>query len=96
MRYIILVLFVIGCGNQFDVEQTNQAPKPRCERYQSAYQYTTISCGDYYNEVFTLCDANNNYERGCDCVNPSDILDIVRENKPCPHCGCIVENVCNQ
>ena len=95
MRFIILTaLVIIGCENQFDVEETNQGIKPSCQRYQGAYRHTTVACGDYYDEVHVLCDENNNYERGSDCVNPSDILDIVRENKPCASCGCVVENVC--
>tara|TARA_B100001248_G_C27306024_1_gene419497 strand:+ start:566 stop:856 length:291 start_codon:yes stop_codon:yes gene_type:complete len=94
MKYIILALVVLGCENQFDVEETNQGLKPRCERYQGIYEHTLVSCGDYYDEVFVLCDENNNYERGSNCINPSDILDIVRENRPCSSCGCVVENVC--
>tara|TARA_B100000989_G_scaffold276973_1_gene237588 strand:+ start:10 stop:297 length:288 start_codon:yes stop_codon:yes gene_type:complete len=93
MKYIILVLIVFGCGD-FESVETSQAIKKPCKRYQGSYDYTSVSCGDYYDEVFILCDENNNYDRGLNCITPSDILDIVRENKPCATCGCVVENVC--
>ena len=96
MRYIVLALVMLGCENQFDSVETSQAIQLPCERYQGDYEHTTISCGDYYDEVVVLCDENGNYDRGSDCINPSDVLDIVRENKPCAECGCAVESVCNR
>tara|TARA_B100000902_G_scaffold398259_1_gene464435 strand:+ start:1196 stop:1483 length:288 start_codon:yes stop_codon:yes gene_type:complete len=95
MKYIVLALIVFGCGD-FESVETSQAIHLPCERHEGAYEHTTIRCGDYYDEVVVLCDENNNYDRGNDCINPADVLDIVRENKPCAHCGCIVESVCNR
>ena len=95
MKYIVLALVVFGCGD-FESVETSQAIQLPCERHQGVYEHTTIRCGDYYDEVVVLCDENNNYDRGNDCINPSDILDIVRENKPCQICGCVVENVCER
>ena len=96
VKYIILALALFGCENQFNSTETSQGIELPCERYQGTYKHTTISCGDYYDETVILCDENNNYDRGNNCVNPSDVLDIVRENRPCSRCGCVVSNICSE
>jgi len=84
------VFLFFGCG------EANWGPssvKP-CETHQENYQHTTISCGDYFDDVIVLCDANANYNRGPGCLKMSDFYDVVAENKPCSDCGCVVENIC--
>ena len=90
MKYILLLFMLIGCG------EANWGPSSSepCEKHQGNYLQTTISCGDYYDDVVVLCDDNDNYHRGKHCLGESDINDIVAENKPCRDCGCIVENIC--
>ena len=88
---LLLALFTVGCG------ETNWGPTPvkPCESYQSNYSYTTIVCGDYYDDVVVLCDENSNYNRGHDCLKMSDVYTIVADNKPCADCGCVTQNVCD-
>lgn len=95
MRYIILALVIIGCGD-FESVETSQALKVPCQKYQGDYSHTMIRCGDYYVGQIVLCDDNGNYDRGKFCCTSADLQDIVSENKPCPNCGCIVENVCDR
>lgn len=92
MKYIIalIALISIGCGES-NWGPTSSEP---CEMYQENYDHTTIQCGDYFDEVIVLCDENGNYERPLNCITPTEVYDIVAENKPCKDCGCIVQNVC--
>ena len=86
----LLTMLAVGCG------EANWGPNQQepCESYHSNYTHTTIACGDYYNDVIILCDENSNYNRGHDCLKVSDMYSIVAENKPCPDCGCVTQNVC--
>ena len=95
MKKIVLALAMFGCGD-FESVETNQGIEVPCVKYQGDYLHTNISCGDYYEAQIVLCDDNGNYERGKFCFTDSELQNIVSENKPCPNCGCVVENVCDR
>ena len=66
MSYKIFgVLLIVGCGNANWAAKS----KPPCETHQVNYEYTTIACGDYYSDAIIICDENNNYYRGIECLN---------------------------
>ena len=83
MKYIVLMLALVGCGTEDGVNWGA-----------GNYEHTTIQCGDYYDDVIVLCDENSNYNRGPDCLKMSDLYQVVADNKPCRDCGCVVENIC--
>lgn len=93
MKYIVLMLALVGCGTEDGVNWGAGNYEP-CEMHQGNYEHTTIQCGDYYDDIIVLCDENSNYNRGPDCLKMSDLYQVVADNKPCRNCGCVVENVC--
>ena len=92
MKKIIAVisLFAIACG---DANWGPSSQEP-CEMYQESYSHTNIKCGDYYDDTVVLCDENGNYERPLNCVTPTEVYEIIADNKPCKDCGCVTQNVC--
>lgn len=96
MLRVVVTLAALGLVACAETGSSYEFEKP-CEGWHSDYSHTEISCGGFYAVEHKLCAINSpdrDPRLGHECITDADISKIVRENKPCPKCGCSVKNVC--
>ena len=85
MKYIVLALAVVGCG------EVSSSDSRDCRHFESAYSHTSIECDDeqgIFNKSVVLCDSVNGYIFRPGCVDVSDVQALL--TMP----GCHTKNWC--
>lgn len=77
MKYIVLALVMIGCGDELSSKDSSK----ECEVYDEGYSHTVIFCGgrtvDNVEDVFVTCNVRKSREEQFEgCIGDVDLMDL--------------------
>ena len=82
MKYIVLALAVVGCG------EVSSSDSRDCNHWEVDYSHTSVECSERdYNKTVVLCDDENGSIRP-GCVTPMEVRELLQMP------GCHTKNWC--